>query len=451
MMSSAQRELAVEEEAGEAAEFRLVAPAAAELKAEVAARLAEHRRRRGEGSGVVRPTSQRRDVGHPSGPPRQNAVAAAVAERYARTPSYRTVLAEQARRAAEEAAARAEVAQRHAVAAAAVQEELLGELELWYAPQEFSQETAEILEVARPTSQKRDEGHPASAGVLTVRLYEDLGAPVSRDAMRRMESRAVPDAEEQQALEAEIAFRKAPVFEEQQAPWEDTGGEAAEALPANLLEFPRQLVATRKARPRLAEGPLREEAPRSNQLRIFEVEPEQISTTPETSRAPEWTMSIRLDAHTPGVAVLTEGMAVARTALPPQTAPLELRAMAGLVDGGLVLGALVAFVAVFAKVAGGVTVGVPAGVAMACVGVALAVLYQALFFTLSEQTPGMRYAKIGLCTLDDENPTRAAMRRRILAGVFALCPLGLGVVWALLDEDGLGWHDRLSRMYQRAY
>ena len=25
------------------------------------------------------------------------------------------------------------------------------------------------------------------------------------------------------------------------------------------------------------------------------------------------------------------------------------------------------------------------------------------------------------------------------------------VAWALLDEDRLGWHDRMSRMYQRAY
>ena len=54
-------------------------------------------------------------------------------------------------------------------------------------------------------------------------------------------------------------------------------------LPANLIEFPRQLVASRKARPRYAEGPLRDESPATPadcQLRIFEVDPAQISTHP---------------------------------------------------------------------------------------------------------------------------------------------------------------------------
>jgi len=74
-----------------------------------------------------------------------------------------------------------------------------------------------------------------------------------------------------------------------------------------------------------------------------------------------------------------------------------------------------------------------------------------LFFSLTGDTPGMRYARIGLCTFGDRNPTRKAMRRRVLATLLAACPLGLGLAWACLDEERLGWHDRMSRMYQRAY
>jgi uncharacterized RDD family membrane protein YckC len=81
----------------------------------------------------------------------------------------------------------------------------------------------------------------------------------------------------------------------------------------------------------------------------------------------------------------------------------------------------------------------------------LGLLYQLLFFTFSDATPGMRYAHIGLCTFSDENPTRSAMRRRIFAAILAACPFGIGFLWAWMDEDGLGWHDRLSRMYQRPY
>jgi hypothetical protein len=63
----------------------------------------------------------------------------------------------------------------------------------------------------------------------------------------------------------------------------------------------------------------------------------------------------------------------------------------------------------------------------------------------------MRYARIGLCTFSDDNPTREAMRRRILALILSTAPFGLGLLWTLLDEDRMGWHDRISRMYQRSY
>jgi uncharacterized RDD family membrane protein YckC len=135
--------------------------------------------------------------------------------------------------------------------------------------------------------------------------------------------------------------------------------------------------------------------------------------------------------------------------------------MAAIVDGCIITAALLVFIAVFAltvgKLSGPATttsshISVQAAAITAVVTFAVfTLLYQLLFFTLSEATPGMRYARIGLCSFSDDNPTRAAMRRRILATVLSACPLGIGFLWAWLDEDGLGWHDRISRMYQRAY
>ncbi len=58
-----------------------------------------------------------------------------------------------------------------------------------------------------------------------------------------------------------------------------------------------------------------------------------------------------------------------------------------------------------------VPIGLPAACAACATLVLFYILYQALFFTLNGQTPGMRYARIGLCTFTDENPTRGAMRR----------------------------------------
>ena len=450
-MSAAQHEVVqVDEEAGE---FRLTecgqtgleqAGPRAELKRQVAERLAAHRRRRGGAVGQVDEVESA-PVGAVAGRGgRRQSAAAAVAERYAQTPSYRAFLAEQAQRAVEEAEAAAEVARRNAAAVAAVQQELLTELELWEAPQEFRAPDAVVIS-------------NAGAG-LTVRLYEDLGAPESRQAHagrgEAVVNAAVLDAadmREVQALEAEIDFRKSPVFEDYRALLERNAEPTVE-LPANLLEFPRQLVAARRARPRLAEGPLREEGPRTQQLRIFEVEAEQISTAPVMAEAAEWT-SIRLGAATVARAASPENpqIAVMAQQMPPQTAPTSLRLMAWLLDAGLVLAALVMFVAAFVKLTGELPVGPAAWIALGCTGAVLSLLYELLFFTFSEQTPGMRYARIGLCTFSDENPTRGAIRRRILAQLVAAVPAGLGLVWALLDEDGLGWHDRISRMYPRAY
>ena len=106
---------------------------------------------------------------------------------------------------------------------------------------------------------------PALPG-LTVRLFGDAAAsPLLNTAYRRLSSqfassnshltRQEEDHNEAEArlLDEEIAFRKSPVFEEPAGP--------PMPLPANLIEFPRQLVAPRKARPRYAEGPLRASGP----------------------------------------------------------------------------------------------------------------------------------------------------------------------------------------------
>src|ERR1019366_1139939 len=54
--------------------------------------------------------------------------------------------------------------------------------------------------------------------------------------------------------------------------------EAAQDIPANLIEFPREIIATRRMRPRIGEEPVDSTDPQ--QLSIFEVEPDSISTAP---------------------------------------------------------------------------------------------------------------------------------------------------------------------------
>ncbi|HUZ93897.1 MAG TPA: RDD family protein [Edaphobacter sp.] len=484
-MSSAQLDIQPLDEAAEEAEAAL-APLA--LKQQVAERLAAHRARHGQQAAAPAPTIVR----PASTKPRAAQIAAAVAERYAQSQSYRAFLAAEAERAIQEAQAAAEVAARSAQAIADAQNALLAELEQWEltpppappsplsvsptsssaTPDLSSLAPQSLSSFAPPTLSSFAEGGGSASSTapqqqvssvgLTVRLYEDrnhaIPGPFSGASHNRYQNPfAEIEEDERLALEDEIAFRQSPTFEDPIAPVE---------IPANLIEFPRQLVASRRARPRIAEGPLREEAEQAHdatQLRIFEVEPTQISTAPAAESAesiiPEWS-SILLSALPVSSYVEPETSRLPFSpVLPLHAASPSLRLMAAMVDGCILLAAFLSFVVVFvltlAKLpAPPVAAHIPLQIAaIGSVGVLalMALIYQGLFFTFSDTTPGMRYARIGLCTFNDENPTRAAMRRRVLAGVLAACPLGLGFLWAWLDDDSLGWHDRISHIYQRSY
>jgi uncharacterized RDD family membrane protein YckC len=538
------------------------------LRRQVADRLAAHRRGRRAPAQPALALSPA-----PSAPSRARRVAAAVAERYAHSPSYRAVLAAEAERATQQAQAAAQIAALNAQAVAAAQQQLLDslnqdsrndearnhdplnqlqnespallqhELTLWpelqpaaaprARPATNSGAPSPAADLSSPkvgsTEPRAHHSRPGSQSFattlpgLTVRLFEDESSAAHVDLTSRLRA-SIPSLQPRQEdrndaearrLDEEIAFRQSPVFEEPAGP--------PMPLPANLIEFPRQLVAPRKARPRYAEGPLRaaaSPAPGAGQLRIFEVDPAQISTTPVPAEAPapQWT-SIWLDA--PGAESTTtssvlsshsedylssrsdnylssrtlsevegEGSAFsARPAPLPQIASIPRRLAAAAIDASILLAGFLAFAATFllaacrslpwhaaaalptaslaldrhsalARISAHAAAqfaahtGLQPSLALASSVLVLALLvllYQALFFSFSESTPGMRCARIALCTFDDENPTRRAMRRRVLAVLLSVCPLGLGLLWAAFDEDRLAWHDRLTRTYQRTY
>ena len=559
LLDTAALDLDIAEASGDSAAAHAAARASASpasteaLRRQVADRLAAHRRSLRAPAQPALALSPA-----PSAPSRASRIAAAVAERYAHSPSYRAVLAAEAERATQQAQAAAQIAALNAQAVAAAQQQLLDsfnqdsrndearnqaplnqlqnespaqlphELTLWPEPQaaaaprtrpatnpgapssatDLSSSKVGSTEPRAHHSRANSQSFATALPGLTVRLFEDAaGLPLLGAAHRHLTASSVslqPRQEDRNDAEArrldeEIAFRQSPVFEESASP--------PMALPANLIEFPRQLVAPRKARPRYAEGPLRAAAgpaPGAGQLRIFEVDPAQISTTPVPAEAPapQWT-SIWLDAPGTGPAETADASQFAltqpaagplanpsvRPAPLPQIASIPRRLAAAAIDASILLAGFLAFAATFllaacrslpwhaaatvptaspaldrhstmarlsAHAAAQIAVhtGLQPSLALAASVLVLALLYllyQALFFTFSESTPGMRCARIALCTFDDENPTRGAMRRRNLAVLLSACPLGLGLLWAAFDEDRLTWHDRLTRTYQRIY
>jgi uncharacterized RDD family membrane protein YckC len=388
-----------------------------------------------------------------------------VAARFARSVSYSDFLKQEAEAAIRQAEAAAEVARRNAEAIAAAQQQLLEEIAQWNepaAPQPEAHGPAEVITFAAPVETESPLGVSearveTAAPEVASRMIVEVADPVAVAepiAPAPVEAAPVPRPDFAQVFTAAVnEIQERPVTLAERLGLATGPLEVSEALPTNLIEFPRQLVATRKARPRLAEGPLREEAdaaPERAQLRIFEVEASSVSIVPAVeSVLPEW-HTIRLDVDLP-VRTAESPDAQISFALPLYVAPVSQRLMAMAVDGCCVVAGLLMAVTAAAYASPVLPTGIAAAIACVATLFLFAVGYQALFFWLSGTTPGMRYARIGLCTFNDENPTRKAMQHRIFALLLAGMPMGLGLIWACMDEERLGWHDRISRMYPRAY
>jgi hypothetical protein len=448
------------------------------------------RRRQAEAQAAIRLQARREAEGHADA----LRVREAVAARYEHSPSYKEVLAEEARRSIARAQAEAEVAARNAVAVEQAQRQLLEEMQVleeieqWKEPAvsagsgtlfgempvlEIVAPEVAALEIAEqgetndaegPRGWRKVLGELSSGfrpqqgtflGSLTtqeqlqVRLPEDAEWAPRSEGHRVSPPKVQAGAEEIAELDEEIEFRLSPEFPDLVL--------ETQTIPGNILEFPRELIASRKARPRLAEGPLLDDGTQEAQLRIFEVEPENISAEPEVAalaEAPEW-QGLLL-----GAGQSAEGRAAISRQLETQlqldhqiyAAPVPRRLLAATIDGLCVAAGLAGFAVLVIKIAGPVLQPVPlAGAVGLGMFLFFAVIYQLLFFTLNDVTPGMRMTRMAFCTFGEDNPSRKAIRRRLISVALAACPLGLGLVWMVMDSDGLGWHDRMSRMYPRAY
>lgn len=76
--------------------------------------------------------------------------------------------------------------------------------------------------------------------------------------------------------------------------------------------------------------------------------------------------------------------------------------------------------------------------------------YFGLFTIFGGTTPGMMIRGLQVATFSGEEPTLRHLLVRALGYFLSAGTLFLGFLWALWDEDGLTWHDRISKTYLRA-
>ncbi|MGA9061592.1 MAG: RDD family protein [Terracidiphilus sp.] len=423
-------------------------------KQEVNRRVAAHLSQKTHSAGEANALQESR----PALESRAAQAAARVAERYAHAPSYSEMLADEARAAVRAAEAASKAAQQAHAAAQYVLaglEAVSSPAGAWQ-PEAVTDRTPEHkpTPARRPSRQQNPGLFLFHDGALSADRSEPEPAakavePSPAPANRREHGPVIVETRAAEWDEPDLPISNAERAGMAQA------GEAAHPIYANLIEFPREMVATRKMRPRRAEGPLAAAAPEA-QLSIFEVDPGTISTLPAAAvdepAAPEWMRtefsSIELGPQR-GEELLEEPAPEAPSPATVKLAPMSRRVMAVVVDLSLIVAAFLAAAMPAASHArhlpGLRTVELGAALAILAVGA----VYQMLFFTVASATLGMRYAGICLSTFDGYSPSRAQRCGRLMALPLSILPLGLGLVWAFFDDGHLTWHDRLSKTYLR--
>jgi uncharacterized RDD family membrane protein YckC len=77
----------------------------------------------------------------------------------------------------------------------------------------------------------------------------------------------------------------------------------------------------------------------------------------------------------------------------------------------------------------------------------ISVFYRVLFCIGNGDTPGMQLLGLQLVNFDGHEPTRKQRIYRLLGGMVSAVAAGLGLIWALVDEERLAWHDHMSKTF----
>jgi uncharacterized RDD family membrane protein YckC len=131
-------------------------------------------------------------------------------------------------------------------------------------------------------------------------------------------------------------------------------------------------------------------------------------------------------------------------------APVALpahRMIAAVVDTSAVLLGLGIFLGIFFLSGGDMVLNRQTVPFLIGVTAVISVFYRFLWCLANGDTPGMRCAGLRLVDFDGRRPDREQRGVRQVAGMLSLLSAGLGLVWALVDEESLTWHDHISKTF----
>ncbi len=181
----------------------------------------------------------------------------------------------------------------------------------------------------------------------------------------------------------------------------------------------REALPIRRAAPRNGPPRSRRGSPDSQQALEFHEEPRQLAP---------FTPADGIDCDVP-------------VALPAH------RMIAAAVDTSVVLLGLGVFLGIFFLAGGDMVLNRQTTPFLVGVAIVIGMFYRFLWSLANGDTPGMRFAGLRLVDFDGRRPDREQRGIRQVAGILSVLSAGLGLVWALVDEESLTWHDHISKTF----
>jgi len=309
-------------------------------------------------------------------------------------------------------------------------------------PDSWRVEVAARLERYRTRRKPRTPRYPSL--LLPFDAPQSRSRPATESGSAAVAA-APPDQDFAFPTKEEPATVETPSFTEPRQPSSRHTSEQAPELSANVIEFPRSAAIPvfhpsdladpvfDRHRPRIVEVP--EILPPPPALGGMLIEPAHLESADR-----------RAATDSP----------IASTS---PSASIGRRTLAFLVDGIVLTIALGAFVAIVLRLNPTLIQGLNPSLisfhgplpilagALAAVAVLLWASYEFLFVVYTGSTPGLRAARLRLATFDGSPLTRRSRRWRVLASFLSAFSAGLGYLWCFLDQEGLCWHDRITRTH----
>jgi len=129
----------------------------------------------------------------------------------------------------------------------------------------------------------------------------------------------------------------------------------------------------------------------------------------------------------------------------------SVRLHAAMLDGLFTCFGIAAAAAIFYFMGGRFEFSAKTAWPYAVTGATLVVFYQLLWCMLGADSAGMRAAGLRVLTFDGHAPTWRQRIVRFVLACFGVVAVGIGLLWALIDDEGLTWHDHISKTFPTEY